>query len=256
MKKGQVTIFIIVAVVIVVSILVLLLFKSSEKLEFLGGGAEANPDLFLKNCIEDDVRGVVETLSYQGGSINPDLFIKFKFGDEEYKNISYLCYNRDYYMPCISQQPVLMNHEKTEISNAIEDKVNECFNKLIKQLEKDYVVSYSYKGFEVEILPDYVNIKMGGDINYEKSGEKSVKNDFDIKITTKFYDLLSVAQEIASQEAKYCNFDRVGYMIYYPDYEINVFRLDDTRIYTIKHTKTEEIFRFATRSCAIPAGII
>ncbi|HLC52957.1 MAG TPA: hypothetical protein VJK03_00280, partial [Candidatus Nanoarchaeia archaeon] len=65
-----------------------------------------------------------------------------------------------------------------------------------------------------------------------------------------------VAIEISSQEAKYCYFEYVGYMILHPEFDIQKTALSDsTKIYTIKDIRTEEVMRIATRSCAIPPGV-
>ena len=74
-------------------------------------------------------------------------------------------------------------------------------------------------------------------------------------VYTRFYDLAIVAQEIVSQEARFCNFEQVGYMLIYPEFAITKFRTgkSDT-IYTIKSKESGERFRFAVRSCVIPPG--
>ena len=69
------------------------------------------------------------------------------------------------------------------------------------------------------------------------------------------YDLASVANEIASQEAKFCYFEYVGFNILYNDFDIRKDTLSDsTKIYTIKHKKTAAEMNIAVRGCAIPAG--
>ena len=255
-KRGQVAMFIIIAILIVAAVVILILFTTDVNLFQSSGSSKGdNPNILLKKCLEEDVMNTINTLSYQGGNLHPELAIEFKFGDEPYRNISYLCYNKDYYTPCISQQPMLIQHLKDEISTDISDKVEDCFNDMLSQLEDNYDVEGTYNGFEVEFLPEYVSLKIDGNVNYERAGNKYSENSFDVKFATRFYELVQVAQEISSQQATRCNFDRVGYMLYYPDFEIDLFKLDETNIYTIKHTKTDEIFRLATRSCAQPPGV-
>jgi hypothetical protein len=73
--------------------------------------------------------------------------------------------------------------------------------------------------------------------------------------SSNFYDLALVAQEIVSQEARFCNFEHLGYMLLYPDFEIDKFRTGDSdTIYTLTHRESGERFRFAVRGCVIPAG--
>ena len=69
-------------------------------------------------------------------------------------------------------------------------------------------------------------------------------------------DIGLVVNEIVSQEAQYCYFEYVGYMILYPDWDIRVTtRSDATKIYTVTHIPTDITMQFAVRGCAFPAGI-
>jgi len=69
------------------------------------------------------------------------------------------------------------------------------------------------------------------------------------------YRLAEVAMEIANQEAEYCNFDILGYMVFYPDYDLSKFRPGKGDvIYQIRHLQTSQRFVFAVRSCALPPG--
>ena len=62
--------------------------------------------------------------------------------------------------------------------------------------------------------------------------------------------------EIASQEAKYCNFENVGYGIIYPEFRVDVFPMSTgSKIYTILYKKSGEKMNIAIRSCVIPPGI-
>lgn len=255
-KRGQITIFIIIAIVIVFAVSFVFLFMFTDTLGF-GGGVATNPNIFLKNCIEDDLQNTLETLSYQGGSLNPELAINFQFGNEPLRNIAYLCHTDTYYTPCTSQQPVITNHLKEEIRGEIGGIVSACFSALVEDLEKkNYDVNANYEDFEIDFYSQEVELNILGSLSYEKGDERRTSNDFKISVPTRFYELVKLAQEIASQEAKYCYFERVGHMIYYPNIEIEPpFILDDTKIYTLRHEKTKEAFRFAIRSCAIPEGL-
>jgi len=60
---------------------------------------------------------------------------------------------------------------------------------------------------------------------------------FKLGIRTELYELSRLAQEIVSQEAKFCFFDNLGYMLLYPEIKIDKFSVEDgTVIYTLDHT--------------------
>ena len=69
------------------------------------------------------------------------------------------------------------------------------------------------------------------------------------------YELVNAAQEIVSQEAKWCYFSNDGFMVLYNDFDVRKDVLgDSTKIYTVEHKKTGEKLTMAIRGCAIPNG--
>lgn len=257
MKKGQTAMFIIIGLIIVGIFASVFLFKGDLDIK-RSESVKKNPEIFLQSCLEKKVKETARTISSQGGYIENDLKMKFKFEEEDsYTNISYLCYVGNYYIPCVNQEPMLMQHLKDEIKNEINDDVENCFNEFVSNLEdQSYEVESEYSGFEVELDPKRIVINIDGEITTTKSGEASKQEDFNVFVMSQFYELSVVAQEIVSQEAEFCNFDVVGFMMIYPEFEVDKFRTTDLEtIYTIKHKDSEDYFRFAVRGCVIPPGI-
>ncbi len=256
MKRGQATIFIIGGVVLISFLVFFFLFKGKIIPPKLGS-KETNPNLFLESCIEKKTKEAIKIMAPQGGYINPEFSFKFKFSDGDFQNISYLCYTQNYYIPCINQEPMLIEHLKKEIKDYIAEDVENCFDSFISDLkEQNYEVNSSYSGFDIELAPKKILVKIYGEIITEKTGETLKRENFEVRIPTKIYDLAIVAQEIISQEAEYCHFDQVGFMILNPKFELNKFKTGDSDIiYTIIDKDSKEEFRFAVRSCVIPPGM-
>ena len=252
MKRGQTTLFIVVAVIIVAIIGILIFFmnKNADDIPGSSGNAE-NAYGFLSSCIEDSLKETIKTISEQGGYVEPHLYRAL-----EGENISYLCYTQNYYVTCVNQEPVLIQHLKSEIKENIKDDVEECmFNLKLDYERKGYDVNLDYNDFEVSIVPGKTVLDIDATMSYSKGDENEVRSKFDMIVPTKFYDLAIVVQEILAQEARFCNFEQQGYMLLYNEYDIDRFRLGDaTIIYTVKHRKSGEEFKFAVRSCAIPPG--
>jgi hypothetical protein len=256
-NKGQMSIFIIAGISIIV-ILSLLFIYRGELIPQLNYKKETNPNFFLDSCIENKIKEAVEIISSQGGYINNNLTKKFKFENEEYfTNISYLCYTHNYYLPCINQEPMLIQHLKNEIKGFISKEVKNCFDSLSLDLEKKgNVVDAIYNGFDIDLTEGKIIVEIFGKITLTKSGETSKQDEFKIIVPSKFYNLAIVAQEIISQEAKFCHFENLGFMLFYPKFNIDVFKTGDlTTIYTLEHKDSKEKFRFAIRTCIIPPGI-
>jgi len=257
-KRGQVTIFIIIAIVIISAIALFFLFRSGIEIPGIGIGKETSPSSFLESCIEDKIKETTEIISSQGGYINNPLNKTFKFTEEDSPlDISYLCYTQNYYIPCINQEPMLIQHLKDEIKNYISDDVGDCFDGLTSSLDKQgYSVDVKYRGFEVELMEKKVVIEIDAELTLTKSGETTKQEDFKIIVPSRFYDLAIVVQEIVSQEAEFCNFEYLGYMLLYPQWDIDKFRTSDSIIiYTVEHKDSKEKFRFSIRGCVIRPGL-
>lgn len=252
-NKAQITIFIIVGIILVSLVVLFFLFREGGISESRRT-AEVNPNSFLDSCMEDKIKETTKILYSQGGYITNPLNITFKFSDEnEYSDISYLCYNQNYYFQCINQEPLLIQHLKREVHDYIYDDVRNCFDDLTMNLEKQgYVVDARYDGFEVELVEKKIVVNIDGELTLTKSEETLKKKDFEIIVPTKFYDLAIVVQEIVSQEAEYGNFDELGFMIIYPEFKIIKFKTGDSKIYRVKDKKTQEEFKFAIRTSVIP----
>lgn len=255
-KRGQMAIFIILGVAFV-SLIALYFISTGKTKIFLGEKTETNPDAFLRACIEDKVRESINILLSQGGYISNPLNKTFKFDEDDgFKDISYLCYTQNNYLPCVNQKPLLIQHLKKEIKNYISDDLEGCFNSLKTSLEKkNFDVEMKYNGFDVELMPERLAIQTDSELTLTKTEETSKKENFRLIFPTKFYELAEVVQEIVAQEGEYCNFEYVGYMLLHPEFEIEKFSAGDLiMIYTVKHRESKEKFRFAVKSCVIPPG--
>ncbi|MCK4553183.1 hypothetical protein KAT80_03185 [Candidatus Pacearchaeota archaeon] len=256
-RKAQVTIFIIAGILIFTAVVFFFLFRQGV-IPGIGEKPEENPGGFLEICIEDKLIEGVELISSQGGYIENSLNRTFKFSDEkDFTDISYLCYNQNYYLPCINQEPMLIQHLKAEVKEYVLDDVKKCFDNLVLSLDRrGYVVDATYNGFEIEFATKKIIIDINGKIILTKSGETAKQENLQIIIPSRFYDLAVVVQEIVSQEARFCNFEHLGFMLFYPKFNIEKFRTGDgIIIYTVQHKDTQEEFKFAVRSCVIPPGM-
>lgn len=253
MKKGQVTIFIIIAVAVISIILLFFLYKSGV-VPNISFGKEINSDSFLQSCLEDKIKESVGILSLQGGSIENPLNKTFKFSEEEKtREISYLCYTQNDNELCINQNSMLINSVENEIKNYISDEVENCFSDLKKSLEKrNYDLSSDYKSFEVNLEERRINVELDAEMTITKNDETLTKKDFNVFVKSKIYNLLVIVKEIVNQEASSCDFNYALFMLNYPNYIIEKIRTTNSEIiYRITDKKSKDSFRFAIRGCVI-----
>jgi hypothetical protein len=250
-NRGQVTIYIIVAIVIVALILFLFyIFRETEKEPILP--SFENPQKYIESCVQDVVYDATELIRKSGGYYQTRNFKLY-----EGRRVPYLCYQENFYYQCVNQEPMLMKHIEDEIMNYTMQDIDNCFRTLQLGLEnKNYNVELGEMNFSVNIIENQIVTQINRKFIMNIREEERIFEEFRIIENHPMYDLLRVSQEIVNQEANYCHFDYLGYMIFYPDYDIRKFLTgDDVKIYTVKDLISKKDFEFAIRSCAIPPGL-
>ena len=251
-KRSQVTMFIIIGLLIVMIILLFFMLRKEIKPDTPSGVVATDPDSFLDLCLEKEFEESLRVIGIQGGYVENKLSIFY-----DGANVSYLCYSQNSYERCVNQEPLLIRHLKQEIHDDLIDDVENCFDELQESLEsRDFTVSMRDMEFEVEFVRGRVILDITNQVEYSKGDEAYEIDEFRVIMPSRFFDLAVVVQEILSQESWYCNFDQNGFMLLYPNYDIEMFRTGDSSIiYTVKEKNTEEVFRFAIRGCVIPPGL-
>lgn len=254
--KGQTTIFIIIGIIIIVGIILFFFLKGEIKIPSISS-KDVNPNIYLTTCLKPSVEKIAEEISMNGGYIEPKFAKNFSFDEEDYRDISYLCYNQNFYFPCINQEPMLIQNIKEEFKDEIKKGVEGCYNALIKELEsKNYEVESEYRNFSIELRPKRIKINIDAEISMKKEEVSSQQKDFVVLVNSYLYDLAVIAQEIVSQEAEYCNFEIHGFMLLNPEFRVQRYNTGDLEtIYRIELRKSGEEFRFAVRGCVIPPGL-
>lgn len=244
-RKGQVTIWIILAIVIVAVIILLFYLKIPQKF-FL----PSTPEIQLKDCIDSRLKEGIELTAGRGGSINPVNAIMFS-GEK----IEYLCYTNQYYQTCSNQQPLLKQHVEREILEYIKPEVQNCVENLKNDLRsKGYSVSESKQDVAVSIEQNNIKVII--------TGISAVKEDIGVKYEkfvvaekSEVYDLIMLTSSILNWEARYGDSDTTTYMMYYPNIKVEKLKQSDgSKIYILTARNTQDKFVFATRSLSWPAG--
>lgn len=247
-RKGQITIFIIIAmVVIAISVLVYLFYP--QILTTLGG-QEQDPNSFIETCMKDKIKSKVETVSAQGGSLNPEPFILYQ--DEK---IQYLCYTEDYYKTCVVQKPLLKKQIEKELKEGIKEEVKNCFNELKSSFEGGgYNVIIREGEIGVELLPERIVSTFNYSVTLERTETKRYES-FKVILNNNLYELISIANSIVDWESTYGNADSSLYMELYHNLKIEK-RVPEygTTVYVLTDRNTEGKFQFASRSVVFPPG--
>ncbi len=252
-KRGQVTIFIIIAIVIVAGAVIIYTFYPQIKTSL--GGQETNPPSYIQSCIEGDLRDAVNKVETQGGSIVPELYAPYYDGENEYQ-IEYLCYTDEFYRPCVVQQPMLKQHIELELKNAINDAVDSCFTSMKESYERrGYSVDIKKGDKKIELLPKRVVSTFNYSFSITKGEDVEKYDSFIVLLDNNLYELTSIANSIVDWETTYGDAETSVYMAYYHDLKVEKnLRGSGDKIYIITDRNTGNKFQFAIKSQVWPEG--
>jgi len=249
-KRGQVTIWIIVAIAIVA--VISLIFVVQKKPVINERYETQSPGYFLDACARKAVRDASDIMIPQGGLLNPSNVVI-------YNNVSipYICQNTGFFTPCIHQHPSLLKEMEDDLQGYLQPKMEKCFSDLIKDMQRRNVeVTNETIYTTVKVESGKIKINMFAPITTKEKDVVQHFSYFESEIPSSMYDLGKVALDITKREALDCYFEYVGYMAIYPRFVIEKKTLrDGTNIYSILDTKSNDKMNMAVRGCAIPAGI-
>ena len=247
-KRGQVTIFIIVAIIIVVAIIGAIFFMGGKRVET---PADVDPTQIVKKCVEDAVEKSVWKMLANGGQRSPSQAIMYQ--GSEY---NYLCYQADFYQGCYNIHPMLEYLVESEIKEDSLATVQDCFNSMREDFEgRGFDVSGGSADYSTDLLPGSVKINLKKKISLVRGESSQNFENFDTKILSPLYELIKVAREVVNSESQYCHFEYNGYMLLYPQYDIRRIDYSDSKIYSLIDRRSGMEFKFAVRSCAFAPGI-
>lgn len=239
-KRGQVTIFIIIAILVIA---VVALFLTIPKLsKGIGIQKTENPEQFIQTCLEDSIKDNVNTISLQGGTFEPENY--YLYNNEK---LDYLVYTNEYYTLGSVQVPFVEQHVENEIKKSIEGDVDSCFTSL-----KDKYKGNLIKGdIKVDLLPGKILTTINNSFTFTQGGNTQRLESFRVVVNNNLYELVSIAQNIIEWESNYGEADTEYYMNLYHNLKVEKHpQSDETNVYIITDKNTGEKFQFASRSLA------
>jgi hypothetical protein len=272
-KKGQVTIFIILGVIIVGAAALIYALYPQIKSAFLG---VSDPQSYIQSCVQDEIKNTISNLSLQGGSMSPQNYFPY-YNDFSLLNnglnraglyhVEYLCYNNQYYLPCIMQEPLLEQHVESEIVKNIQTTADSCFSSLQKNYESKGYSTNLVKGTTiVDLLPGRVVVTFNNQLTLTKDTSQRYQQ-FQVLVNSNLYDFITIATSILNWEASFGDAPTQSYMIYYHNLIIQKEQVgaendpnaggrntDGTKVYILTDLNTGTVFQFATRGFVMPPG--
>ncbi|MDP2947247.1 MAG: hypothetical protein Q8N88_03965 [Nanoarchaeota archaeon] len=240
-KRGQVTLFIVLAIIIVAVALVYFLYVG-PKIE-----SDSDGRLNFEKCVKDVAKESSEKLGETGGYIKPDFIYTYRG-----ERIPYLCYTNEYYKTCTIQEPFLKQHFETQLKKFTEEKINLCYENSLDALRaRGYSVQAGKLNYSVSLEPGVIkiNIQSPTTIGSNKFSK------FNVAVVSPVYEMLMISTTILQFETRFGGSDVDSITMLYPDYYIDKIKRDDgTTVYFLENKIFGNKFKFATRSLVFPAG--
>ena len=248
LKKGQVSIFIILGILIVVVLLILFSRDAGFDTIF----AKQSPYQEIEGCAQTAIQEGLDILMLQGGVIESENYFMY-----EGKKIDYVCYSENEYENCIMQKPILTNTIRDELEEYSTPKIKSCLNSVKSSLEsRGYSVVMRDPEIVIDLVPDNVLVDMNLGLRIEKTGVESFDH-IRTGIKSKIYNFALITSSISQWETRYGDSETLNYMLYYPSLKVEKKKQSEgTTIYILTDRDTDEKFYFASRSIAVPAGLI
>lgn len=243
-KRGQVTIFIVVAIIVVA----IILFSYFYLYPMIVSQKDNRP--ILDRCIQDEMEKQINALSLNAGLIGSKFTTMYM--DE---NISFICYTNENYRPCVVLHPFLKTDFEKSLLKIMQPKIQDCYDRAIDELiaKGSDVVSGTIKS-NLTIDMNGVNVFINAPTSTSAEGAAKLTSNLNVNLQSNIYTILMVANSILQFEAAYGDSETSSFMFYYPNLNVQkISREDSVKIYIITDKKDIK-YKFATRSYAWPAG--
>lgn len=192
-KRGQVTIFIIIAIIIIAGVILFFMLKS-EKQEFSVSETYSVKN-FVEYCLASSLERVVFINSLQGGYylVPEDSLI---YNDYNF----YFESKIPYYL--IESEIIIPSKENLEsqVSLGIEREFENCLD----FSEFSYDIRYNYEALEVDsvIRSSFVKVNLKLPIIIESKGSTVILEDFNSEIATNYFLLYRLAKELTEEQSR------------------------------------------------------
>jgi len=243
-KRGQITIFVVLALLIISSLLIYFLWAKPKYFPT----TTVKPS--IENCMIDAVKSSINEMERQSGFTG--LVFSYSYQGEK---IPYLCYTNLYLQPCLNQKPFLTQYFTDELKKYSKEKVFQCYNDYLEELTaKGYQVIEGEKSLEIALNPEQVVVQLNAPLVISKDSSEQF-TAFKTSINSPIYQLLMIATYLIQQETRYGGSIIDEPMMFYPNILIEkISREDGNKVYIVSDKTTGDKIKFAIRSMAWPVG--
>ena len=204
-KRGQVTIFIIVALAIVALFVLLYAFRGRFGIGAVPAEFEPVFDNY-ESCIEQEASAAIDLAGIQGGRVYAGEYVPGSEFAPFSSQLNFLGFPVPYWYyvsgnGVIEENIPSMSDMEGEIEQYIEERVNENCN-FDSFYEQGFWVEFSEPDASVSIEDEVVSVDVNSLLSVVKDGESVTKNDYLVEIDSKLGSNYAAAREIYTKEAE------------------------------------------------------
>jgi len=213
-KRGQMTIFVIIAMVIVAGIL--LFFVLREQISFQVIPEEFNPVFDnYQECIELETKAAVDLIGVQGGRIYTGDYVQGSDFAPFSSHLNFLGFPIPYWFyisgnGLVKENVPSKNEMEAEIERYVEENLNENCN-FDEYYSGGFWVELSNPSANVEILDDLIRVNVDSNLVVQRGDESVRKTDYEIEMQSKLGKNYKIAKEIYNYQME--NLFLEGYTI-------------------------------------------
>lgn len=201
-KRGQITIFIIIAVIIVAGVAGYFLIRGSFETQIVSPNLAPVYNAFL-TCVEENALvgvgiletegGYIELPEFEPGSANMPFSSQLNFLGTPIPYWYYVSGNN-----IQKQQVPSKGLMEEQLADYIESQINDCV--LEEYFEQGFAISVGEPEASVSIGREEVEVNLNMDLGIEKAEEVALVRDHTVTVNTKLGDLYEAAREIYQYE--------------------------------------------------------
>lgn len=254
-RRGQLTIWMIVAILFVAIIFLLLFVYNPFKIKLTRDEIPQKPEVFISDCISDQVLSTVDLLSRKGGYLeDPNIFVPYN----NFK-VGYLCYTNQPYTICSNQQPFLDKFIEQELKTEFKQTnlINSCLSSYKITVEKlrYQIITCNNPDFNVTLKDGKITFPFVCNIEMSKEDKSFRYQEIEPEVKTKLSNFIGIANKIVEQEIKNGDFDLLLGQMYLTDIELGRTRAGNTKLYTLHEINTENYFIFGVKNLFQNSGL-
>jgi len=202
MKRGQVTVFIIIAVIVVAIVVGVVYFSSTGKSFGIGKTDTGPVNSFIQSCLDETLKEATEYVALQGGYYNEPVVSKFYI----FHNIPY------YWLEGQSQVPEISTIEQ-EISEYMEDNMDYCLNDFQIFENTNYKIeTFDIEISSLEILDNSVEAKINLPTTISMDEKVVEYKKFDSTISSDLKKVYDLSKKIIEEQKKTPNEMPLGFI--------------------------------------------